>query len=77
MPRLVPVPARRLDCIFEKAGFKYDRMKGDHRIYVRRGTLRPVVIPQWDAVPLFIIKNNLRSAQMSREEYFRLLAACP
>lgn len=76
MPRLTPVPARQLNCVFEKAGFRLDRTKGDHRIYVRRGVLRPVVIPQWDEVPTFIIKNNLRAAQLTREEYFRLLEQC-
>jgi hypothetical protein len=32
-----------------------------------------VVIPRYDAVPVFIIKNNLRSGGMSRERYFELL----
>jgi len=27
----------------------------------------------WDEVPVFIIKNNLRTAGISREEYFALL----
>jgi hypothetical protein len=34
---------------------------------------RPLVIPDWDEVPVFIIKNNLKSAGISREEYFALL----
>ena len=33
----------------------------------------PLVIPDWDDVPVFIIKNNLKSAGISREEYFLLL----
>jgi hypothetical protein len=34
---------------------------------------RPVVIPKYAAVPVFIIKNNLRTAGISRDRYFELL----
>jgi predicted RNA binding protein YcfA (HicA-like mRNA interferase family) len=43
----------------EKAGFKRVRTEGDHFVYVKPGVARPVVIPDWDEVPVFIIKNNL------------------
>ena len=42
-------------------------------VYVKPGILRPIVIPKYAAVPVFIIKNNLRSAGISRERYFELL----
>ena len=42
-------------------------------IFTKVGTLRPLVIPKYAAVPVFIIKNNLRAAGMSRERYFELL----
>jgi predicted RNA binding protein YcfA (HicA-like mRNA interferase family) len=73
MPRITPIPAKRLKRVFEKAGFKCDRTEGDHFVYTKRGVIRPIVIPDWQEVPVFIIKNNLRSAGISREEYFRLL----
>ena len=50
------------------------RAEGDHFVYTKPGIARPVVIPDWDEVPVFIIKNNLRTAGLSREEYFALLA---
>ncbi|MBW1804256.1 MAG: type II toxin-antitoxin system HicA family toxin [Deltaproteobacteria bacterium] len=59
--------------IFEKAGFKCVRIEGDHFVYSKRGVNRPIVIPDWSDVPVFIIKNNLRSVGISREEYFSLL----
>ena len=31
-------------------------------VFTKPGTLRPVVIPKYAAVPVFIIKNCLRSA---------------
>lgn len=73
MPRVTPIPAKRLKKVFEKAGFKCVRTEGDHFVYTKRGTSRPIVIPDWQEVPVFIIKNNLRSAGISREEYFDLL----
>ncbi len=42
-------------------------------MFVKQGVPRPVVIPDWDEVPVFIIKNNLRTAGLSREDYFALL----
>jgi len=35
--------------------------------------LRPVVIPKYAAIPVFVIKNNLRTAGMNRERYLELL----
>ncbi|MFH1734172.1 MAG: type II toxin-antitoxin system HicA family toxin [bacterium] len=60
--------------IFERAGFSCVRIEGDHYVYTKDGVARPIVIPDWREIPVFIIKNNLRSANISREEYFTLLA---
>ena len=73
MPRIIPLPASRLRKVFEKAGFKCVRIEGDHFVYVKPGISRPIVIPDWNEVPVFIIKNNLRTAGITREEYFALL----
>lgn len=73
MPKIIPIPASKLSKVFEKAGFKCVRVEGDHFVYTKEGIPRPVVIPSWKEVPVFIIKNNLRTAGISREEYFALL----
>ena len=73
MPRITPIPARRLRRLFEKAAFECVRIEGDHHVYTKTGVIRPIVIPNWPEVPGFIIKNNLRSAGISREEYFKVL----
>jgi len=72
-PRIAPIPAQRLRRVFEKAGFSCVRTEDDHFIYSKKGVMRPIVIPDWPEVPVFIIKNNLRSAGITREEYFHLL----
>ena len=75
MPRIIPLPAGKLKKVFEKAGFKCVRTEGDHFVYTKEGISRPVVIPDWPEVPVFIIKNNLRTANMTREEYLKILAS--
>lgn len=73
MPRLVPISGSRLRRVFERAGFECVRIEGDHFVLTRPGLNRPLVIPDYDAVPVFIIRNNLRTAGLSRDDYFRLL----
>jgi predicted RNA binding protein YcfA (HicA-like mRNA interferase family) len=73
MSRITPIPSGRLRKVFESAGFRCVRTQGDHFVYTKEGIKRPIVIPGCSEVPVFIIKNNLRSAGISREDYFRLL----
>ena len=73
MPKITPVQWRTLEKVFLAAGFQFARQKGSHRSYIKTGVIRPVVIPTYDEVPVAIIHNNLKTAGISREEYFRLL----
>jgi len=73
MPKFTPVEWQRLERVFLAAGFRFVRQEGSHRSYVRPGVARPVVIPAYREVPIFIIRNNLKTAGVSRDEYFRLL----
>lgn len=49
------------------------RVERDRFVYTKKRGSRPAVIPDWKEVPVFIIKNNLRTAGITREEYFSLL----
>jgi len=73
MPRLTPQNYRVLIKIFERTGFIVKRTRGSHVIMNKPGVDRPIVIPKYDEVDVDIIKANLRTAQLSREEYFKLL----
>ncbi len=73
MPKLSPVSYRKLVRVFERAGFRCVREEGDHMVFTKAGVLRPIVIPKYHSVPVFVIKNNLRSAGISRDEYFDFL----
>jgi predicted RNA binding protein YcfA (HicA-like mRNA interferase family) len=75
LPRLTPVHWRTLVALFEKEGYVTTRHEGDHIVMVKAGSLRPVVIPEYQQVPVFIIKNNPRTAGISRDRHFELLAS--
>jgi predicted RNA binding protein YcfA (HicA-like mRNA interferase family) len=62
-----------LEKVFLAAGFQFARQEGSHRSYTNPGISRPVVIPTYDEVPVAIIRNNLKTAGISRDEYLRLL----
>lgn len=71
--KLTPIHYQRLAKVFESAGWHHAGTSGDHMIYKKPGAPRAIVIPKYKTIPVFIIKNNLRTAGISREEYFRLL----
>jgi len=59
--------------IFEQAGCEYVRTQGDHLIYQYPGAIRPVVIPKYKEVPVFIIRNNMKIIGMTRAKYTELM----
>jgi len=59
--------------IFEKYGCVFSRTKGDHLVYHYPDAIRPVMIPKYKEVPAFVIRNNMRTIGMTRDEYFALL----
>ncbi len=73
MPPIRPADYQTIVKVFEQDGFTFSRQRGDHLIYTKPGTKRPLVIPMYKAVPVFIVKNLLRTAGMTRERYFELL----
>lgn len=73
MPRINPVHYRKLVRVLEMEGFTLARERGDHMVFTRPGIERPAVIPRYDQLPVFIIKNVLRTARISRERYLELL----
>ncbi|HMD71153.1 MAG TPA: type II toxin-antitoxin system HicA family toxin [Bryobacteraceae bacterium] len=73
MAAIRPISSQDLIRVLERDGFRFDRQEGDHRIYIKAGAKRPLVIPVYRAIPVFIIKNLLRTSGMSRDRYFELL----
>ena len=73
MTRLSPTGWQIQLKIFENYGCYYKRKRGSHHILTFPGAKRAVVIPEYDEIDVDIIKNNMRTVGMSREEYFALL----
>ncbi|MDO9527706.1 MAG: type II toxin-antitoxin system HicA family toxin [Syntrophales bacterium] len=73
MTRLLPTDYKTLLKIFQLYGCEYKRKAGSHHILAFSGAKRAIVIPEYDEIDIDIIKNNMRTVGMTREEYFELL----
>ena len=73
MPRITPTSWRILIRVFEAYGCQYKRKKGSHHVLTYPGAKRAVVIPEYSEIDVEIIKTNMRTVGMSRDDYFRLL----
>lgn len=73
MPRLTPADWKTLIKIFQMFGCDYKRKEGSHHILSYPGAKRAIVIPEYDEIDVEIIKNNMRTVGMTREQYFDLL----
>lgn len=76
MPRITPIHWKKLECVFFKAGFSFKRQSSSHRAYTKPGITRPIIIPVKTEIDIDIISKDLRTAGISRDEYFRLLNEC-
>ncbi len=74
MQRIRALPYEKVVKIFETAGCMFQHTKGDHLIFHFAGARRPVVIPKYKEVPVFVIKNNMKVIGLSREQYLELEA---
>ena len=54
-------------------GCHFERKCGDHRVYQRKDLKRPVIFPEDKGIPVFIIRNNLRTLGISHDEYLAIL----
>ncbi|HIL71010.1 MAG TPA: type II toxin-antitoxin system HicA family toxin [Verrucomicrobia bacterium] len=72
MPPISPLHYLEVVKIFEAAGCVYSRTKGDHLIYHFPGAVRPVVIPKYKEVPVFVIKNNMHIIGMTSDKFSEL-----
>lgn len=73
MPRLTPIHWRKLVKILATEGAVIVGQTGDHIELKKEGAKRRLVVPKYKNIPIFIIKNNLETAGISRERYFELL----
>jgi len=72
--RIIPIHYKKLIRIFEIDGFTISRKEGDHIAMTKPGVKRPLIIKSSPReVPVLHVKTNMKTAEMSREQYFELL----
>ena len=57
----------------QRAGFFLDRQRGSHMFYYLPGTTRTVVVPRHREIKSGTLREILREADLSRDEFRRLL----
>ena len=73
MPSITPINWKEFEKFLIDVGCKFERQKGDHRIYWRSDLKRPVILPTYKNLPVFIIRNNPRTLKIGHEEYLEIL----
>ena len=73
MPSLRPVHHAKFQKFLIFVGCHLVRTKGSHFIYHRVGLNRPVVIPAKSELPVFVILNNLKLLNISKEKYLEIM----
>ncbi len=73
MPAIRPIHYKTFEKFVLYIGCEFDRQIGDHRIYKRKGLLRPVVVRTLKDLPVFEIRSNLRTLNITPEEYLKIL----
>lgn len=71
--RLTPTNWQTQEAIYKKLGFVLERESSSHRVYSKKGVVRPLILPKYDEVGLDIMKSNMRTAGISRKEYLKIL----
>jgi len=71
--RLPSLTWQQVTRALERAGFVFDRQKGSHMIYYHSVTNRTVVIPKHREIKKGTLREILREANLSSEEFLQLL----
>ncbi|MEA1894973.1 MAG: type II toxin-antitoxin system HicA family toxin [Euryarchaeota archaeon] len=54
--------------MFEKCGCVFVRQRGNHLVFHHKDAKKAVVIPKYGEVPVTIIRNNMKTVGMTRDE---------
>jgi predicted RNA binding protein YcfA (HicA-like mRNA interferase family) len=73
MPSITPIKWKKFEKFLLYVGCRFKRQKGDHRVYWRSDLKRPVILPTYPTIPVFIIRNNLNTLGIGHNEYLDIL----
>jgi predicted RNA binding protein YcfA (HicA-like mRNA interferase family) len=74
MLSLRPLHYKKFERFLKEIGCKLIRQEGDHRVWSRSDIIRPVIVRVKKDLPVFEIKSNLRTLNISTQEYLNLIA---
>ena len=77
MPRITPLPWKKVECVLLLLGYVFDRQKGSHRVYISDHAERNIVLPQHNkdlTVPLLL--GIINEIGIDRETFLQLLSEC-
>jgi len=72
MPRLTPISWKEFDKFLLFLGCKFKHQRGSHRVYTLAGLKRPIIVPAYGEIPMFVIRNNLRLLGKTVDEYLEI-----
>lgn len=73
MSRLPILTWKQVVKALERAGFVFDRQKGSHAVYYHPETNHTVVVPKHREIMKGTLREILREANLSKEEFQNLL----
>lgn len=73
MPRITPIPWKKFEKFLLFLGCEFVRQESSHRVYNKAGLARPIIVPAYKSLPVFIIKNNLRVLGVDQKIYLEIL----
>lgn len=73
MARLKRISWKEFEKFLLYIGCSFDRQTSSHRVYHKPGLPRPIIVPQYKSLPLFVIKNNLRTLGMTQKQFEEIL----
>lgn len=73
MAGIRPIHHRKFEKFLLYVGCRLARQVGDHKMYVRPGLARPIVVRTLKDLPVTEIKSNLRTLNISTEEYLNIM----
>jgi len=73
MPALRPIHYTKFEKFLKEVGCTFVRQEGDHKVWVRSGLSRPIIVRTKKDLPIMEIKSNLRTLGISSHDYLEML----
>jgi len=74
MKTLSNISVAEFRSVLKELGLQQIRVKGGHEAWAKPGMLKPVIFQTHiNPIPEFIVKNNLRTLEITKQEFLSIL----